>query len=132
MSSEENKRFYQQFLEAQNQFSLENIDRFFDQYYTPDFVQHNFGPQGIELDLPAMRQAILPWLRDYQEIKYVVDDILAEGDRVATRGSVTARKTATGELERWTYFCIARITLKKVAEEWQLVVQVPVETKAAR
>ena len=130
MSSEENKRFYQKFLDLQTDLKLDDLDEFMDTYFTLGYIQHNLGPQGNELNYPAMREAGRQWYTDFHDIHIHVDDILAEGDRVAVRGNTTAIETATGELESWDFFCIVRISGGKVAEEWQLVAQVPAKEKA--
>ncbi len=124
MTSEENKRFYQQMMEAQNHLTADNIDSFISMYYAPDFIQHNLGPQGKELDMATMRQMAQQWVQDYQEFITTLDDIIAEGDRVVIRGASTATKRATGEREDWVFFCTARMSGGKVAEEWQLAVPV--------
>jgi predicted ester cyclase len=130
MSSEKNKQFYRKVIEQNSNLNLQNFDQFLDTHYTLDFVQHSFGSQGSDMDLPAFRAAGGQWLQDYHDLHYFVDEILAEGDKVFARGHVDA-KTNTGEKESWVYFSIARIAGNKVAEEWQLAAQVFEATKDA-
>lgn len=89
-------------------------------------ICHNFDPEGLELDLRSMRKALLQWGQDHKDLHFFVDDALAEGDRVAIRGHATAKSKA-GEPEKWNFFSIARIAGNQVAEEWQIVIQVPVK-----
>jgi predicted ester cyclase len=129
MSSEENKQFYVKFIELNTEVNLDNVDQFIDTYFTPDYKLHNYDPQGKELDFLAFTKVAHQWVKDYEDLHYEVDDALAEGDRVAIRGHGSAR-TKTGERTYWNFFAIARIVGKKVAEEWQMMVEVPVEMTA--
>jgi hypothetical protein len=136
MSSEENKKFYLQLIERQNHLDQNDIDQFFDQFYnelyTPDYFMHFPGSEWDEFDLAAMKKATIQWFKEHTNCQITVDDIFAEGDRVATRGMSTATKAATGDPEKWFYLAIARFSGGKVAEEWQVVVEIPVVVKTAQ
>jgi ketosteroid isomerase-like protein len=131
MSAEENKKTYLRLIDSQNHLDLNDIDEFLNEFYTPDYFMHFPGSEWGELDMAAMKKVSLQWFQEHTNSQITVDDIFAEGDRVATRGLSTSTKAATGEPEKWFFLCLSRFSDGKVAEEWQLVVQVPVEAKTA-
>jgi hypothetical protein len=136
MSSEENKKFYLQLIERQNHVDQNNLEQFFDPFYnelyTPDYSMHFPGSGWGEVDLAAMKKVTIQWFQEHTNCQTSVDDIFAEGDRVATRGISTMINVSTGEPEQWFYLTIARFSGGKVAEEWQLVAQIPVAAKTVQ
>jgi predicted ester cyclase len=59
----------------------------FDEVISPDYVDYGHdppgrGPQGARDDYNGARSA-------FRKIEYVIDDMIAEGDRVATRWTAT-------------------------------------------
>jgi predicted SnoaL-like aldol condensation-catalyzing enzyme len=136
MSSEENKKIYLQLIERQNLLDQNDIDQFVDQFYnefyTLDYFMHFPGSEWGELDLAGVKKVSIQWFQEHTNCQNTVDDIFAEGDRVATRGTGTATKAATGDLEKWFFLAIARFSGGKVAEEWQVVAQIPIAEKTAQ
>ena len=88
--SEENKAFFQQFIDAMNAKDVTIIDRLM----SADFVDHNLlpgqapGPQGMK-DMMSMFFAAFP------DLKSTIDLLLAEGDLVT--GHMTTEGTHTGD-----------------------------------
>lgn len=90
----------------------------------PEIVDHNplpgqpAGVKGIEYVVSAMRTA-------QPDLKFTVDDLLAEGDRVAIRWTLRGTNTGpmlgqppSGEPVEMTAIVIFRIADGKIAERW--------------
>lgn len=66
--------------------------------FAPDVVVHVDTPAGSEAirGVSAIRQTLTAYLRAFPDLRFTIEDQLAEGDRVATRWQ--ARGTHQGEL----------------------------------
>ncbi len=119
MSTEENKALLRRAYEAANQ---RNLTAFFE-LFTPDFVLHN-GSMTIQ-GLEAFKQLEAMLLTALPDLHYTVEDLIAEGDKVAVR--LTARGTQhgaflgvppTGKHTTVTESALSRIVGGKIAEHW--------------
>lgn len=100
-----------------------------DEYYADDFVAHYPsvgmppvapGPEGVKV----LARSILEGFPDYHE---TVEDLVADGDRVAVRLTIRgtntgplADGTVTGRSVEFTDMTIVRIDGGKIAELWGL------------
>jgi predicted ester cyclase len=93
----------------------------------PTWVMHSVGGHDIGPGPQALRQLGESLQRSRQEADYTIDDILAEGDRVALR--VTNRIVhrgdwgplpADGKTETFTVLFIHRVEDGKLAESWRV------------
>jgi len=95
-----------------------------DELFADDYVNHNQPP-----NLPRGKEGFKRMSRMYQSafpnMKMVVEDLLADGDRVITRWVSTGKHAgefngipATGKDVRVTGISIDRIAEGKVAESW--------------
>lgn len=90
-----------------------------DDLFTADFLHHNApggtprGPEGQKQFIPAIR-AMAPGLR------ITVDDLIAEGDRVAARWTGTYRGT-DGATVSYPGVDIMRFEGGRIAELWSFV-----------
>lgn len=125
MSAEENKALVRRFNEGIHQFFLDGDVSELNEICSPDFVHH--GP-GMPPDLEGFKQMGLMFRAALSDVEVIVEDLVAEGDRVVDR--ITVRGTHTGELmgvpASGTRFemqemHIARIVNGKIAERWTLV-----------
>ena len=125
MSEEENKalmrRYYEQIDKATKD---KRGPSFLDDFVAPNFVNHNPSP-GFTPDLEGLKQAYDHFLAASPDGYHVVEDMIAEGDKVVTR--LSAHGTQTGELfgipptdERFSMTAIAihRIANGKIVEHW--------------
>ena len=125
MSEEENKalmrRYYEQIDKAAKD---ERGPSFLDDFVALNFVNHNPSP-GFTPDLEGLKQAFNHFLAASPDGYHVVEDMIAEGDKVVTR--LSAHGTQTGELfsipptdERFsmTGIAIHRIANGKIVEHW--------------
>jgi steroid delta-isomerase-like uncharacterized protein len=119
MSTEENKALLRRTYEAVNQGDL---TAFFEQF-APDFVLHN-GTMTIR-GLEAFKQIEAMLLTALPDIHYTVEDLIAEGDKVAVRLTVTGTHRGvllgvppTGIPTTVTESAMSRIVGGKIAEHW--------------
>jgi predicted ester cyclase len=118
---EQNKALVRRYLEARAQGDLDAIE----EMLAPEFVDHSLLP-GQEPD----RQAYMQWLEESRatlsNVRYIIEDLIAKGDKVITR--FTGRATydqeellGSGprgrELEQ-TSIMIHRISGGKITDEW--------------
>jgi steroid delta-isomerase-like uncharacterized protein len=123
MSTEENKalirRFYEEVFNKRNLAAL-------DDFYAPDHVDHTLPP-GLPVGPEGTRQAIAMMLTGFPDLRITIEDMIAEGDKVATRfmthgtqhgmfGSIppTGKQVAVSTIE------ITRIAGGKIVEDWGL------------
>jgi serine phosphatase RsbU (regulator of sigma subunit)/predicted ester cyclase len=121
MSTEENKALVRRFLQAQNEKDLAALN----EMMAPDFVDHNVLPgqgptredylQGVAEDEAA-----------FSEARLIVDDQIAEDDKVMSRlrvrgshdqGTFTGMPPTGAKLET-TAITVNRVVGGKIAEEW--------------
>lgn len=85
MTPEENKRFMQRFVEET--INRKNLDAI-DEMVVEDFVEHvPFPGQGPGRE--GLRQAISGMLSAFPDLRWTVDEQIAEGDTVVTRFTMT-------------------------------------------
>jgi steroid delta-isomerase-like uncharacterized protein len=89
MSTEDNKALMRRWMEAFNQRTL----AVYDELCAPDFVLHSASTtmQGLE----PYKQNLSMFLTAFPDLQFVIEDMIAEGDRVVNRH--TYRGTHTGE-----------------------------------
>jgi steroid delta-isomerase-like uncharacterized protein len=107
------------FVEGFNQ----NRPEVFDELLGPDYVNHDLptpaaGPEGF-------KQVIAAYLTAFPDMQVVVEDVLAEGDRVVTRGRLTGTHRgefmgipATGRQVSIPYIDIWRLEGGRAVDNW--------------
>lgn len=97
----------------------------FDELCAPDFVKHAMPP-GSTYGIEGSKQSILMLRNAFPDIKYTVEDMFGEGDKLVARWS--ARGTHKGDFMgtpptgKQVYFTgieIIRIEDGKAVEEWE-------------
>ena len=125
MSTEENKdlihRYYQEIDAAAKDKRGASV---LEGFIAPNFVNHNPSP-GFTPDLEGLKQAFNHFLAANPDGYHIVEDMIAEGDKVVTR--LSAYGTQTGELfgipatdkqVSMTGIAIHRIANGKIVEHW--------------
>jgi steroid delta-isomerase-like uncharacterized protein len=120
MSTEENKALVRRFWQAGNEHSL----KVFDDLMTTDYIQHDTtGDMSVD-DLKAYNTMNFS---AFPDINFSIDDIIAEGDRVVTRLTISGTHKGelrgmppTGKTATITGISIYRISEGKIAEGWVL------------
>ncbi|GHO98111.1 hypothetical protein KSF_081590 [Reticulibacter mediterranei] len=109
MSVEDNRALGYRVYEAINQQDIATLE----QLFAPDIVRHAMGEVGSE----KARQALQNTFATYPETRFVVEDLIAEGDKVALRVTVHGRLTPPGQ-PLPLIMEIFRIENGRVAEIW--------------
>jgi steroid delta-isomerase-like uncharacterized protein len=124
VSAEENKALVRRYFDAIDERRDPAVVSVF---LAPDFVSHSPSP-GYGVDREGQRGSFMHFLEATPDGVHVIDDMVAEGDRVVTR--LTAHGTQTGVLfgipptgRRFTVTGIAihRIAAGKIAEHWHVI-----------
>jgi steroid delta-isomerase-like uncharacterized protein len=119
--SEQNKAIARRvFEEVWNKGNLAALD----EIYVADVVGHN-APPGQPPGIEGARQFIGMYLQAFPDTRMVVEDQVAEGDKVVTRWTATATHQGelmgmppTGKSARVTGITINRLEGGKIVEEW--------------
>ena len=121
---EENKALIRRGIELMEKRDYEN----FAKLHTPDYISHstlNQKPQTLDETLEFIREVVAT----FPDCSTTIEDIIAEGDKVATRelwrgtnkGDIEELGIkATGKEVTLEIICIFRIKDGKVAESWEI------------
>jgi steroid delta-isomerase-like uncharacterized protein len=89
----------------------------------PALVNHD--PDGRTTDRAGFLAFIRQTRKAMPDIRFTIDDMIAEGDRVATRVTITAKPDGDGETSpptgqpvTWTGIGIIRVGDGKIVEQW--------------
>ena len=120
MSIEENKKIVQRYQEIYNSNDLDSLGEVVSEDLLTPKIMPGI-PTGIE-GAKAAHRIMLTGFPDYQTI---IDDLVAEGDKVAARITMSGTNTgsfmgipATGKHVSFTGIYIARIVNGKIVEHW--------------
>ena len=119
--TERNKAVVRRFIEeVQNK---KNMD-VFDELNAPDFVNLSASP-GMPSDREGGKMFLGGFLSAFPDSRVTIDDMIAEGDRVATKKTFTGTHTgdfgdiaATGNRVTLQYVDILRLRDGKIVEHW--------------
>jgi steroid delta-isomerase-like uncharacterized protein len=116
---EKNKALLQRYIDEMTR----GNEEFLDEYFAADYVYH--GPAG-ELNTEGFKAMHHMMLSAFPDIKASVEDMIAVGDKVATRWKITGTHQAglqgipaTGKKVNLTGIIISRVKDGKVVEEWE-------------
>jgi steroid delta-isomerase-like uncharacterized protein len=123
MSAEDNKALVRRFVdEVQSQGNVNAVDEF----CSPEFVNHS-APPGLPLDREGIKIVTAMFRSAFPDSYFTVEDMMAEGDKVATRKTFhgthqgefmgippTGRQVSMGLID------IVRISDERVVEHWSM------------
>jgi steroid delta-isomerase-like uncharacterized protein len=97
-----------------------------DSYYAEDYVDHTPSlVRRLASGREGARQAFAVFRRAFPDTRHTIEDLVAEGDRVAARISAQATHTGelfghapTGKVVTMTGIAIYRIVDGRIAERW--------------
>jgi C-1 hydroxylase len=119
MSLEENKKIVRKSIEIINKKDLSSIE----QMVAPDFVDYTRQMQGLE----GLKQFISMIFKSFPDFHLTIEDIIAEGDKVWVRLTITATHTGeflglapTGKKFTEPSVWIYRIVNGKIVEGWDV------------
>jgi len=113
MSSEKNKAIIHKMVEASNKRDLALIDEFINEFMALDFIDYASQVQGRE----NTKQGYAMVLKDYPDFHRVIEDIIAEGDKVWFLEKVTGTSSSGKKMDA-TALNIVRIVNGKFVEGW--------------
>ncbi|GGM54591.1 hypothetical protein GCM10012275_27180 [Longimycelium tulufanense] len=118
MSVEANKELVRRYIATWNSGDLQGMARF----WASDMVHHTrSGSHGFE----SVVNIVSNFMKAFPDLHFEIEDMVAEGDRVATRMTATATHTGeymgaapTRKRVACSVFGIARIADGKLVEHW--------------
>jgi predicted ester cyclase len=115
-----NKAVIARYVEATNQNELDVLD----ELVYPDYVEHDPVP-GQEPGLEGLKKAYTMFNTPFPDLKFIFDDVIAEGDMVFGRGIISGTHEGeffgipgTGKKVHWTGTRLFRLRDLKVVEGW--------------
>jgi predicted ester cyclase len=117
MGAEENKAVMQRITEEViNQKKLAMVDELFSKEYQahPSRHEHPHGPEHAKRNFLRLHKA-------FPDIQASIELMVAEGDIVAARVTLSGTHLPSGKHARWPATVFARFAEGKVAEDWRLV-----------
>ncbi len=130
MSAEQNKALVRRFLEAhEGEVDLDALGKML----APDFVSHHRRLPDQQPGREGYKRAITELSAAFSNRRFLVEEQVAEGDKVMTRFTVRATHdrreflgvTPTGKETAYKAIAIHRISGGKIAEEWTLSTTFP-------
>ena len=129
MSVEENKALVHRFFEARVKTDLDALDKML----APDFISHTRVLPGRKPDREGYKRAIAEYAATFSNRRFIVEEQVAEADKVVTRFSVHVTHdrgaflgvASTGRETTYKTIFIHRISGGKIAEERSLGTVVP-------
>jgi steroid delta-isomerase-like uncharacterized protein len=120
MTSQENKKIAERFIdEVWRQGQLDKIDELF----APDYVDHSFGPQPAGRE--DLKQFVAMFRQAFQDLEYDLQQVLSDGDRIASRDTVHATHKgefmgipATGKRVSVSAMHFLRFANGQIVEHW--------------
>ena len=116
---EKNKALLQRYIDEMNR----GNEEFLDGYFAADYAYH--GPAG-EMDAEGFKAMHHTMVSAFPDTKAVIEDMIAAGDKVATRWKITGTHQselqgipATGKKVTLTGIIISRVKDGRVIEEWE-------------
>jgi len=94
---------------------------------TEDFYDHN-GPQDQPTGVAGDQAMMEAMYQRYPDIQITIEDMIAEGDKVACRNRWRATDKETGKRVEFHGFVLWRFENGKIAERWATVTQPKEET----
>ena len=122
MSAEDNKATIRRMIEAFNQRDL----AFIDEGFSPHFVLHTALTPGWPRGLEGARKLFTTMLTTAPDIQGAIEDMVAEGEKVAVRWTFRGRHTGeslltgapTGEPFTLVAISLYRFAHGKIEEDW--------------
>jgi predicted ester cyclase len=129
MSAEQNKALVRRFFEARVKTDLDALDKML----APDFVSHHRRLPDQQPGREGYKWAIAQLSATFSDRRFIVEEQVAEGDKVVTRFIVRATHdrrellgvAPTGREATYKAITIHRISGGKIVEEWTLATTVP-------
>jgi predicted SnoaL-like aldol condensation-catalyzing enzyme len=87
--------------------------------FAPNFVDHGSDvPAGMPPGPAEAIQYVAGALKRFPDLRVQIEDMIAEGDKVAVRNHWTATDSQTGKMLEFRGIVIWRIATRKIVERW--------------
>ena len=120
MSTEKNKAALLRWLDAYNKKDLNVLDKVADEVFAADYILHGPGFPEEVLGSEGVKKFVHQYLQDNSDFHITLEDMIADGDKVAGRLTMKSTNAATGKSADDLVIFIDRFVEGKIAEEWQL------------
>jgi len=120
MSAEEIKTLVRRWIEGANKGKAAAM-AVIDELFSPDFVFHSGTGEDIR-GLENFKKQLSESFSAFPDFHFTIDDMVAEGDKVAMRWTMTGTHTGINPTnKKWTMWTITidRIAGGKFVEEWE-------------
>lgn len=121
-SANENKATYRRFIEEI--WNIGNLD-LIELLIADDYVAHDPASPDLGRGLESLRQRANPYRKAFPDLQIIIEEILAEGDKVVTRWSSSGTHQGdiygiapTGKSVTTSGINISRFANGKIVEEW--------------
>ncbi|RKT05543.1 steroid delta-isomerase-like uncharacterized protein [Streptomyces sp. 3211.6] len=122
-----NRAAFSRFHDTLNTGDVELISKTIDEVVEPDVLFHAPVPVGVT-GVQALKQVWTVLLRAFPDLHVAVEDVIAEGDKVVFRNTVTGTHQGeyrglppTGKAVTYSEIFIFRYTEGRIAEIWGVV-----------
>jgi steroid delta-isomerase-like uncharacterized protein len=119
--TERNKAVVRRFIEEVQNQKMWDV---YDELNAPDFVNLS-APPGVPSDREGGKMFLGAFLNAFPDCRFTIEDMIAEGDRVATKKTFSGTHTAefngippTGKEVTITFVDILRLRDGKITEHW--------------
>jgi predicted ester cyclase len=119
-AAEVNKAAMRGWAEAFNAHDLNGLDQAVDRYYATDYVLHDPTVPNFSGGSATVKQLVRESLTDMPDLHLTIENLIAEGDMLAIRGSVSGTDPSGKPISFWA-MSVIRFTDGQLAEEWELV-----------
>lgn len=87
--------------------------------FAPNFVDHGADvPPGLPLGPSGAMQYVAGALKRFPDLHVVIEDMIAEDDKVVVRNHWTATDSQTGRKLEFRGIVIWRVAARKIVERW--------------
>jgi predicted ester cyclase len=117
LTSDEMKEFVRQHFEDFVNARKAEVIR---QNMTPDFYDHD-GPGGKPTGIEGDEQMMVTMYKSMPDLRITIDDMIAEGDKVACRNIWTWTDPSSGKKMQFHGFVLWRFEGNRIAERWATV-----------
>jgi ketosteroid isomerase-like protein len=116
---EVNKAAVRGWFDAVNAHDLSGLDQAIDKYYAPDYVLHDPTVPNFSGGAATLKPLVRESMQALPDVHITVEDMIAEGDSVAIRVTVSGTQPDGKPLHFFT-MSMLRFVDGQIAEEWEL------------
>ncbi len=120
MTSEQHKAVLHRWMDTFNTNDHALLDRLAGELYTPDYILHDPGLPALAPGPAGIRQFVEIVYTNWSKVKLSIDELVAEGDKVALAFTLIGVSNETGKETVLQGLSMSRFVNGKIAEEWSV------------